>query len=133
CHLHYPALSRIVEEACRAHEVRYRCEPTLRSAWPRTGAGCVGWGPTPLRSRPRVRSPRSPAPHRPPAAAAPAPNTGGTPLRATAAVAASISRATSALHPPPDAAAATRARRAVAAAHAPGASDAAAPRPSASP
>ena len=32
CHLHYPALSRIVEEACRRHRVRYRCEPTLRSA-----------------------------------------------------------------------------------------------------
>src|SRR6266849_6158966 len=32
CHLHYPALARIVEETCRAHRVRYRCEPTLRSA-----------------------------------------------------------------------------------------------------
>jgi len=32
CHLHYPALARIVEETCRAHQVRYRCEPTLRSA-----------------------------------------------------------------------------------------------------
>jgi len=30
CHLHYPALARIVEETCRAHRVRYRCEPTLR-------------------------------------------------------------------------------------------------------
>ena len=32
CHLHYPALSRIVEETCAAHRVQYRCEPTLRSA-----------------------------------------------------------------------------------------------------
>lgn len=32
CHLHYPALSRIVEETCRAHDLRYRSEPTLRSA-----------------------------------------------------------------------------------------------------
>ena len=32
CHLHYPALARIVEETCRTHRVRYRCEPTLRSA-----------------------------------------------------------------------------------------------------
>jgi len=32
CHLHYPALARIVEATCRAHGVRYRCEPTLRSA-----------------------------------------------------------------------------------------------------
>jgi linoleoyl-CoA desaturase len=32
CHVHYPALARIVEETCRAHRVRYRCEPTLRSA-----------------------------------------------------------------------------------------------------
>ena len=32
CHLHYPALSRIVEATCRSHQVRYRCEPTLRSA-----------------------------------------------------------------------------------------------------
>ena len=32
CHLHYPALARIVEETCRKHLVRYRCEPTLRSA-----------------------------------------------------------------------------------------------------
>jgi linoleoyl-CoA desaturase len=32
CHVHYPALSRIVEETCRAHRIRYRCEPTLRSA-----------------------------------------------------------------------------------------------------
>jgi len=27
-----PALARIVEDTCRAHGVRYRCEPTLRSA-----------------------------------------------------------------------------------------------------
>jgi linoleoyl-CoA desaturase len=32
CHLHYPALSRIVEATCLSHDVRYRCEPTLRSA-----------------------------------------------------------------------------------------------------
>jgi linoleoyl-CoA desaturase len=32
CHLHYPALSKIVEETCRTHRVRYRCEPTLGSA-----------------------------------------------------------------------------------------------------
>jgi len=32
CHVHYPALSRIVEETCRAHRIRYRCEPTLGSA-----------------------------------------------------------------------------------------------------
>jgi linoleoyl-CoA desaturase len=32
CHLHYPALSRIVEETCRSHQVRYRSEPTLGSA-----------------------------------------------------------------------------------------------------
>jgi len=32
CHLHYPALSRIVEATCSSHRVRYRCEPTLRSA-----------------------------------------------------------------------------------------------------
>jgi linoleoyl-CoA desaturase len=32
CHLHYPALSRIVEETCRTHNVRYRSEPTLGSA-----------------------------------------------------------------------------------------------------
>jgi linoleoyl-CoA desaturase len=31
-HLHYPALARIVEETCRAHRLRYRCEPTLLSA-----------------------------------------------------------------------------------------------------
>jgi len=32
CHLHYPALSRIVEETCAAHRGQYRCEPALRSA-----------------------------------------------------------------------------------------------------
>jgi linoleoyl-CoA desaturase len=32
CHLHYPALSRIVRATCAEHGVRYRCEPTLRSA-----------------------------------------------------------------------------------------------------
>jgi linoleoyl-CoA desaturase len=32
CHVHYPALSRIVEETCRDHQLRYRCQPTLRGA-----------------------------------------------------------------------------------------------------
>ena len=32
CHLHYPALARIVEETCRAHGLRYRCKPTLLGA-----------------------------------------------------------------------------------------------------
>ncbi len=32
CHLHYPALSAIVEKACAAHGIRYRAEPSLRSA-----------------------------------------------------------------------------------------------------
>jgi linoleoyl-CoA desaturase len=32
CHVHYPALSAIVEETCRAHGVRYRAQPTLRAA-----------------------------------------------------------------------------------------------------
>src|SRR3954468_22867755 len=32
CHVHYPALARIVEETCRSHGLRYRCEPTLSSA-----------------------------------------------------------------------------------------------------
>ena len=32
CHLHYPALSRIVEETCRTHRVHYRCEPSLHGA-----------------------------------------------------------------------------------------------------
>jgi linoleoyl-CoA desaturase len=32
CHVHYPALSRIVSETCARHGLRYRCEPTLRSA-----------------------------------------------------------------------------------------------------
>jgi linoleoyl-CoA desaturase len=31
-HLHYPAISRIVETLCRVHGVRYHAEPTLRSA-----------------------------------------------------------------------------------------------------
>jgi linoleoyl-CoA desaturase len=46
CHLHYPALARIVEETCREHGVRYRSQPTFRAAllanlrWMRTlGAG----------------------------------------------------------------------------------------------
>lgn len=33
CHLHYPALSRIVEETCRTHRIRYQCEPSLRGAF----------------------------------------------------------------------------------------------------
>src|SRR4051812_43426802 len=32
CHVHYPALSRIVEQTCVDHHVRYRSEPTLRKA-----------------------------------------------------------------------------------------------------
>jgi linoleoyl-CoA desaturase len=32
CHLHYPALSRIVEETCRTHGVQYRSEPSLLDA-----------------------------------------------------------------------------------------------------
>lgn len=32
CHVHYPALSRIVEATCREFGVRYRALPTLRSA-----------------------------------------------------------------------------------------------------
>jgi len=32
CHLHYPALSRIVAETCRAHGMRYRVHDTVRSA-----------------------------------------------------------------------------------------------------
>lgn len=32
CHVHYPALSRIVEAACREFGVRYRTIPTLRAA-----------------------------------------------------------------------------------------------------
>jgi linoleoyl-CoA desaturase len=32
-HLHYPALSRIVEEVAWKHGLRYRCEPTLGSAF----------------------------------------------------------------------------------------------------
>lgn len=31
-HVHYPALSRLVREACAKHGVTYRCEPSLRSA-----------------------------------------------------------------------------------------------------
>jgi linoleoyl-CoA desaturase len=29
CHMHYPAISRIVEETCRAHGISYRSEPSL--------------------------------------------------------------------------------------------------------
>lgn len=32
CHLHYPALARMVEATCRAHGVRYRCQPSLGGA-----------------------------------------------------------------------------------------------------
>jgi linoleoyl-CoA desaturase len=32
CHVQYRSLARIVEETCRAHSVRYRAEPTFRSA-----------------------------------------------------------------------------------------------------
>jgi len=32
CHVHYRALSRIVEETCAAHGVRYTAQPTLRAA-----------------------------------------------------------------------------------------------------
>lgn len=32
CHVHYPALRRIVAETCRAHQVNYRCQPTFWSA-----------------------------------------------------------------------------------------------------
>ena len=32
CHVHYRALSRIVEQTCRDHRLRYRCQPTLLSA-----------------------------------------------------------------------------------------------------
>jgi linoleoyl-CoA desaturase len=32
CHVHYPALSRIVEATCAAHGVRYTAQPSLRAA-----------------------------------------------------------------------------------------------------
>jgi linoleoyl-CoA desaturase len=32
CHVHYPALSAIVEDTCRDHGVRYRAQPTLAAA-----------------------------------------------------------------------------------------------------
>lgn len=32
CHIHYPALSKIVEDTCREHGVRYRTNPTFTSA-----------------------------------------------------------------------------------------------------
>jgi linoleoyl-CoA desaturase len=32
CHLHYPTLSRIVDETCRAHGLQYHSHPTLRAA-----------------------------------------------------------------------------------------------------
>jgi linoleoyl-CoA desaturase len=39
CHVHYPALAPIVEATCRDHGLRYRSQPTLRSAL----AGNVRW------------------------------------------------------------------------------------------
>jgi linoleoyl-CoA desaturase len=32
CHVHYPALARVVEAACREHGIPYHAEPSLRSA-----------------------------------------------------------------------------------------------------
>ena len=32
CHLHYPALSRLVEETCREHGVNYRAQDSVRTA-----------------------------------------------------------------------------------------------------
>jgi linoleoyl-CoA desaturase len=32
CHVHYPALARIVEATCLAHGIPYRAQPTLRAA-----------------------------------------------------------------------------------------------------
>ena len=32
CHLHYPALSRLIEETCREHGVRYRVQTSVREA-----------------------------------------------------------------------------------------------------
>lgn len=32
CHVHYRALSRIVQQTCRDHGLRYRCQPTLLGA-----------------------------------------------------------------------------------------------------
>jgi linoleoyl-CoA desaturase len=32
CHLHYPALSLIIEETCREHGVRYRVQESVRAA-----------------------------------------------------------------------------------------------------
>jgi linoleoyl-CoA desaturase len=32
CHVHYPALSRIVEQTCADHDIVYRAEPTLFGA-----------------------------------------------------------------------------------------------------
>lgn len=32
CHVHYPALSRIVRQTCADHRLRYRCQPTLLGA-----------------------------------------------------------------------------------------------------
>jgi linoleoyl-CoA desaturase len=32
CHVHYPALRRIVAETCREHAIPYRCQPSLWSA-----------------------------------------------------------------------------------------------------
>ena len=62
CHVHYPALARIVAETCQAHRVRYRVEPTLRSAiganlrWLRE-LGAPRAGPNASRMSPRRRRP----------------------------------------------------------------------------
>jgi linoleoyl-CoA desaturase len=32
CHVHYPALARVVEATCAAHGIPYRAQPTLRAA-----------------------------------------------------------------------------------------------------
>jgi fatty acid desaturase len=53
CHVHYPALSRIVEEKCATHGVRYTAQPTLRAAI----ASNVRW----LRELGRPANPDAPA------------------------------------------------------------------------
>jgi linoleoyl-CoA desaturase len=32
CHVHYPAISPIVEATCRAHGISHRSHPTMRAA-----------------------------------------------------------------------------------------------------
>jgi linoleoyl-CoA desaturase len=51
CHVHYRALSPIVEEVCARHGVRYRAQPSLRAAV----AANVRW----LRLLGRERSPQA--------------------------------------------------------------------------